>query len=427
MRFLPQASLSFLVASLVVGSTAAQEPVPVGSDFQVSSATSEQGYPRSAADAEGNFVVVFDRAPVADGSSYGVFGRRFTSTGVAVGDDFQINTYTPNLQVYPNIAMKPDGEFVVIWQSFGQDGGDFGVFAQRFDAAANPLGAELAVNSTTLSYQGNADVAFGADGGFLVIWEHRTETLTQDDVLGQLYDSSGNPVGSEIMINTTTASDQNDPRLASRPDGTFVATWESLGQDGNGETVVVQLLDASAAPIGAEIQANVYTMDNQEDPEIAVAADGSFAVVWESQGQLTSGEEAVARIFNSDGTPRTDEIVVPTTTALDQENPEVAATDDGGFVVVWQHKSTTDLAFLEILSQRLDSSGQKVGAEFTVNAVAEGYQFLPNIAAAPRDRFIVSWTDDTPAFHGESRFVDIPLFTDGFESGDTLAWSSTVP
>ena len=419
-----------LVVGLSIGQIAvAETPFTTGSEFQISSSPDVQFGSRSAADAAGNFVVVFENATQAYyPNAFDVLGRRFASDGSPIGSNFQVNSFTPILQVYPNIAMRPSGEFVVVWQSLYQDGSDFGVFAQRFDSAAVPVGGEMMVNTATADYQGNVDVAYDADGGFVVIWEHRTATLSQDDILAQRFDSVGDAVGGEVTINTTTASDQHDPRIAARPDGSFVATWESLGQDGADEAVVVQVLASDLSPIGAEIQANVYTTSDQEDPELAVSADGSFAVVWESQGQLAAGEEVIGRVFNSDGTPRSDEIVVPTTTALDQENAEVAAAEDGGFVVVWRHMSTVDMAYFDILSQRLDSAGQKVGNEFTVNEGTEGYQLYGNIASSARDRFIVSWTDDSGCCSGtgpkvEGRFVDIPLFADGFESADTTAWT----
>ena len=425
--FRPLLAQACLLLFFCLGQSAdAQTPFTSGSDFQISSNTEDQFDPRSGVDDDGNFVVVFEKA-VYGVPGLDIMGRRFASDGSPIGVDFQINTFTPSDQVYPNIAMQPSGEFVVVWQSRYQDGDDFGVFAQRFDSAAVPVGSEMAVNSTTAGYQGNIDVAYGADDGFVVIWEHRTGTLSQDDVLGQRYDSAGSPLGGELVLNTTTASDQNDPRIAVRPDGSFVAAWESLGQDADGETVMVQLLASDLSPIGAEIQANVYTTNNQEDPELAVSADGSFAVVWESQSQLLSGEEAVGRIFNSDGTPRSDEIILATNTALDQENPEVAAAEDGGFVALWRHYSTTDLAFFEVQSQRLDSNGLKIGDEFTVNEVSDGDQFHSHIAPMPGGRFIVSWREDAyPCCDGprvKGRFVDIPLFADGFESGDTTAWT----
>ena len=106
---------------------------PVGTEFQVSESSTSYPYePRVAADAAGNFVVVWTEYE-RDGSGPGVFGRQFDSTGAALGSEFQVNTYTYYHQNYPAVASAANGNFVVVWQSRYQDT-DYssGVFGQRF-------------------------------------------------------------------------------------------------------------------------------------------------------------------------------------------------------------------------------------------------------------------------------------------------------
>ncbi|HET9235007.1 MAG TPA: hypothetical protein VFP10_12775 [Candidatus Eisenbacteria bacterium] len=43
-----------------------------------------------------------------------------------------MNTYTPAGQVVPSVAANSMGDFVVVWQSFNQDGSAYGVFGQRY-------------------------------------------------------------------------------------------------------------------------------------------------------------------------------------------------------------------------------------------------------------------------------------------------------
>jgi hypothetical protein len=106
-----------------------------GTEFQVNTyTTSAQIFPAVAADADGDFVVVWwDLAsPGQDGDSIGVFGQRYTSAGIAQGAEFQVNTYTTSGQLSPAVAADADGDFVVVWMSPG-DSSDFGVFGQRFE------------------------------------------------------------------------------------------------------------------------------------------------------------------------------------------------------------------------------------------------------------------------------------------------------
>ena len=49
-----------------------------------------------------------------------------------LGGEFQVNTYTTSSQSGPSVAMDGAGNFVVVWQSSGQDGSSGGVFGQRF-------------------------------------------------------------------------------------------------------------------------------------------------------------------------------------------------------------------------------------------------------------------------------------------------------
>ena len=117
---------------------------PIGTEFQVNTyTTSMQDWASVASDGAGNFVVVW-RSAGQDGSSWGVFGRAFDSTGMPTCPDFQVNTYTTSYQYRPSVAMDEAGNFVVVWESGGQDGSSIGVFGQRFFGRSPALTDPLA-------------------------------------------------------------------------------------------------------------------------------------------------------------------------------------------------------------------------------------------------------------------------------------------
>ena len=62
-----------------------------------------------------------------DGSSDGIFGRRFNVSGNPAGDEFQVNSTSPGAQVSPAVASDGSGDFVVVWE--GPDGNATGIFA----------------------------------------------------------------------------------------------------------------------------------------------------------------------------------------------------------------------------------------------------------------------------------------------------------
>ena len=81
------------LAVVALSPVEAQHLTPTGAEFQINAFTpGVQNYPAIAADGDGDFVVVWPSDP--DGGDNDIVGRRFTSAGVALGVDFQVNTHT---------------------------------------------------------------------------------------------------------------------------------------------------------------------------------------------------------------------------------------------------------------------------------------------------------------------------------------------
>ena len=252
---------------------------PLGGVFLVNEYTTGlQSFPVVAADSAGAFVVVWLDSN-RDGSFGGIFGRRFDATGNALGDDFQVNTYTTDGQSQPAVASTAGGEFVVVWQSDKQVGTTAAVFGQRYDASGAPVGGEFLVNSYTSAIQSVPDVTLDAAGNFVVVWT-AVRGGAGTEIYGQRFDASGAFLGSDFHVNTYTTDTQSWPEIASADDGSFVVTWESEGQDGHLRGVFGQQFAADGTPVGVEFQANTHTVRRQHDPAIASDADGDFVVVW---------------------------------------------------------------------------------------------------------------------------------------------------
>src|SRR5215468_10498599 len=86
-----------------------------------------------------------------------------------------------------------------------------------------PAGTEFQVNTYTTGYQNGAAVCAGAAGSFVVVWQSYDQDGSGLGVFGQRYASGGGPLGTEFQINTYTALDQRFPDVCCDPDGDFVA------------------------------------------------------------------------------------------------------------------------------------------------------------------------------------------------------------
>lgn len=86
--------------------------------------------------------------------------------------------------------MNSQGNFVITWQSFLQDGSQFGIYAHRFDAAGVPQGDKFAINTHTTGQQQFPAVAMDSAGNFAVVWQS-VQIAGANDIFGLLYDKSG--------------------------------------------------------------------------------------------------------------------------------------------------------------------------------------------------------------------------------------------
>lgn len=415
-----------LICILALASSAlADEVVRQGGEFFINThTTANQGFPDLASDGNGTFVATWE-SQGQDGDGFGISAQRQTAAGTPLGTEFQVNTYTTDNQWDPAVSMAPGGEFVIVWASL-VDGNQFGIAGQRYDADGVALGTEFIVNTFTAGDQHYPAIAHGSNGDFLVVWESLGQDQSFGGIYGQLFDSAGQPSGSEFRVNTTTLDEQNDVKVAAK-DGGFLVVWESDGIDGDGEAVVMQELDTTGAPVGGEIQVNSSSSGDQEDPDISVLPGGTFAVVWESDGQDGSGETIVAQVFGADGLPIGSELIVNSTVTADQNEPQVAAVGTDHFFAIWQDSSGMDD---DVRGRRFDVAGQPAGDELLLNTSTADDQDEPSVAADVNGRLLTVWRsfgdhDGEAAGVGAQR-LDTALFANGFESGDTLGWSSAT-
>jgi len=196
------------------------------------------------------------------------------------------------------------------------------------------------------------------------------------------------PLGPEFRVNTYTAAVQDDPAIASDASGNFVVVWVSSGQDGSLDGVFGQRFDAAGAAQGAEFQVNSYTQDAQSSPAVAMDADGSFVVVWESVGPDGSYHAVVGQRYDASGMLRGAEFLVNSYTTQDQAQPAVASDGQGGFVVVW---ASVQYGSVGVFGQRYDASGAPRAGEFRVNSDTGAVNYEPAVAVNPDGSFVVVW------------------------------------
>jgi len=382
-------TMFWLVIQLAFAGAVFAQCKTAGTEFQINTYSMNiQRDPSVAALTGGGFVVTWE-SEGQDGSGYGVYGQLFSSSGNKVGGEFRVNTSTTKGQANPSTVGLSGGGFVVSWDSEDQDGSSYGIYGQVFNSSGNKIGGEFRVNTHTEKSQVNSSVAALLEGGFVVTWMSDGQDGNPQGIYGQVFDSSANKVGGEFQVNTYTTSTQGWPSVAGLSGSGFVVTWQSSGQDGSGYGVYGQLFSSSGNKVGDEFQVNTYTAGWQYSPSIAALSGGGFVVTWMSSTQENGNHGVYGQVFDSSGNPVGGEFRVNTYSAGDQYRPSAAGLLGGGFMVTWE--SPQDGSGYSIYGQVFHSSGNKVGTEFRVNTYTPSNQSWPSAAGLLGGGFVVAW------------------------------------
>jgi hypothetical protein len=328
----------------VFGQRYASTGEAVGTEFQVNTyTTSSNPYPAVAMDTDGDFVVVW-QSYFPGGNAREVLVQRYASSGAKVGTEFQVNAYTTGFQFQPDVAMDAAGNFVIVWNSEFQDGdGDYGIFGRRYASSGSAVGTEFQINTYTTGRQASPALSAATDGRFVVAWEDGNQEGNDSGVFAQRYDSAGTASGTEFHVNTYTTDGQGypwpGPAAAMDPNGDFVIVWNAYHVQDDPYGIFGQRYASAGAPAGIEFHVNSYTTGNQggdgRGQGVAVDAVGNFLVVWGGQGSDLSPDGVSAQAYRRGGVPLGSEFQVNSYTTYDQVFPAVAAAANGNFVVVW--------------------------------------------------------------------------------------------
>jgi hypothetical protein len=126
--------------------------------------------------------------------------------------------------------MDGDGDFVVTWTSYSQDGGVNDIYARRY----NNSGVAIVLSSASMPTRRRSGQPFCGHGWcryFVITWHSNGQDGSEYGVYAQRYNSSGTAVGSEFRVNTTTAGRQFFPAVAMNNANNFVISWMSGDDD----------------------------------------------------------------------------------------------------------------------------------------------------------------------------------------------------
>ncbi|MEM8995994.1 MAG: hypothetical protein AAGF23_14505 [Acidobacteriota bacterium] len=353
---------------------------PLGGDFQINSfTTDDQDQPAVAGLPDGGFVVVW-RSTGQDGAGRSVHGQLFDGNGATVGDKMVVNTYTTGDQNAPTVDLRSDGTFVIAFQS-----NTTSIRARLFDSSGQPTADDFQVQSDSGELR-HPSVASLADGGFVAIYDEPGTAR----IYSEAYDASGSFLDSNIVLDRSTGA-VGMAELAGVNGLEFVLAWQDASTespDSDGTGVVLVALDGGGEPFGSEMSAPAATDDDQSDPSMT-GNGGELLVTWVGVDPVDGDNDIYARRFSDDLSPLGgDQLVTVDVGKVDEQTTPDAAMQSGGYgLVVFEDISA-------VRGRAISSGGIPLGTtDFAVAESQFGTQTTAK-AAPVQDGFVAVWSED---------------------------------
>ena len=351
--------------------------------------------PRIAADAEGNFVVLWqdDLQGIAPYWALPVMARRYDAEGRAIGEPLRVDAGEGSDGLY-SVASNVRGDWGVAYS--GSDGvARFRRFSKDGVPDDAPLDLGLAPDERLA--RGGRQVAMDAAGGFAVVTDGAVQFGTLD-IRVRLY-THDNSLRAVVPLDLAACGLHpgwaHEATLGMGPNGDFVVAWndtESPVSSGLDTRIYARAFSPDGLPLGLPFRVDGGGLHNLA-PEVAVDAGGNFTISWSMDQEMIR-----ARRYAAGGVPLGDEFDVSPSTQVAMG--DIAMDPDGSSVITWY--AVVDGSREDIFMRRYAATGAALDSEpLQVNA-SGGHrtQLYPVVALDGHGRSLFAWQDDDDGNEG---------------------------
>lgn len=367
------------------------ELIPVRSEFQVNTTVrGEQLEPTITLSGNSDFIAAFTTQAYSGLGGYRDIAARlinfiepndsseFIVNGGGGDCRDPVNSCLLGNQDLSRAAELTNGNVVVTWAS-GRDFLDGVTRGQIIDKQGNMIGPEIALGGT--GSLANYDVLALPDGGFLAAWGYWWGGSVSFDVVGQIFNADGTPRGARFLFSEpstgwdsdVTEGRQTSTSLALLSDQTIIATWIS------NDEVVGRLFSVGGNALTEEFRIGGTSASAEFTIDATALTEIEFAAIWVTAQDSTGNKYVVARIFDENGSPTTEEIIIVQISANLDVAPSISATPDGGFVVAWDMESAESDG-VDVYLQAFSKDGTPRTDPLRVNSYLPGNQTDPTVA-----------------------------------------------
>jgi hypothetical protein len=321
------------------------------------------------------------------------------------GFEYPIAASKPGDQVHPDIALGPNGGYLV-WEDNVTSSSGLAISAQRLDSGFSRVLSSFQVNSSTVGDHERARVSLLNGGGAAFVWQGGRYGFQH--IYARFLSASNVWATGDVMVNGSTNFVQIDPVAATLNNGNVVVVWSSFNQVNptSLRDIYAQIFSPDGQKIGSEFLVNQFTSFNQRTPAVAALNTGGFVVAWISEQQRVVGTvsgqllptaqlqapsvDVFARLFSAAGQAVNTEFLVNTASSACAD-PTVAASSTGGFIVGWGEKSSVVPTDSWDVFARAYNAQLTAGSVRRINTETYGDQLGPRLGAAGSE-YLMVWT-----------------------------------
>jgi hypothetical protein len=342
---------------------------PVTGEIAIGSATQVQ----TAALTGGGFVVTWI---ADDGTDASVHTRIFDAAGATAGADQVLSSLTDSLaRAYHPFGLEvtalTNGGFAATWTVESHD--NFGIRSIGRNLAVTDASGQMISQSgdglhqsskTLPEYDPGVRAVELADGRLLVTWYVRPTSFEFGGQRVQLYDLNGQSVAGPQQLDRFPPTDGSymtqgpDLSVAALTDGRVLFAWSAGGN------VVYSIYQGAALGVSVADASRTFPQvaGAGGSPQVAVLADGRFAIAWSD-----AGGDVMARVFTAAGDADGAAFHLGDITSGTQDTALIAALANGGLASAWR-----DASHLTEGGQAPDASGFGVKVQDLAPATAQG-------------------------------------------------------
>ena len=269
--------------------------------------------------------------------------RQFAIDGTPLTAESALSMFSSGVEIHPDVDMNGAGAYVVAYPQqvglapppYPSDLPISDVFFQRYDFNGALLGMPVVVGDARLNEVGVA-ISVNGLGAFVVAWVGDDFGDLNTGVFVRAYDPAGLPIGPVETVAAPAVAGRPDVALAN--DGSFVVVWHQGPANSSNGTIMARRYDNTAMPLGPEFRVDDAMQGYYGNPSVCIDHVDVTTVAWTTADLENSffNPNVASRRYGMSGLPISGTFRVNVQTADVQSRSDVAGLANGGFVAVWE-------------------------------------------------------------------------------------------